>query len=216
MLSNLVCNHTCEKQIRLQLCCRQILLSLVWLETELYWTPVSPITITNAVIRFWSHPFWNDWCSWHSDVRQTLSLSYAWRKCISWRCFSLSLGVIIKFFPLILKSINLLLIFYYPFSCSFSHILVFILIICNPPILQNRLQQLLNSLSFRAIKTSHSEPSGCLFLLGVMDSTFTCLYPFLHSTMDLSCPDQTSLPATFLFYHKKSQVPKPLPQDKFW
>ena len=79
MLSNLVCNHTCEKQMRLQLCCRQILLSLVWLETELYWTPVSPITITNAVIRFWSHPFWNDWCSWHSDVRQTLSLSYAWR-----------------------------------------------------------------------------------------------------------------------------------------
>ena len=79
MLSNLVCNHTCEKQIWLQLCCRQILLSLVWLETELYWTPVSPITITNAVIRFWSHPFWNDWCSLHSDVRQTLSLSYAWR-----------------------------------------------------------------------------------------------------------------------------------------
>ena len=79
MLSNLVCNHTCEKQIWLQLCCRQILLSLVWLETELYWTPVSPITITNTVIRFRSHPFWNDWSSLHSDARQTLSLSYAWR-----------------------------------------------------------------------------------------------------------------------------------------
>ena len=137
-------------------------------------------------------------------------------KCISWRCFSLSIEVIIKFSPLILKSINPLLIFSYPFSCSFSHILVFILVICNPLILQNRLQQLLNSLSFRAIKTFHSGPSEVFISLGVMDSTFTFLYPFLHSTMDLSCPDQASLPATFLFYHKKSQVPKPLPQDKFW
>ena len=106
--------------------------------------------------------------------------------------------------------------FSYPFSCSFSHILVFILIICNPLILQNRLQQLLNSFSFRAIKTSHSGPSEVFISLGVMDSTFTFLYPFLHSTMELSCPDQTSLPATFLFYLKKSQVPKPLPQDKFF
>ena len=85
-------------------------------------------------------------------------------KFFSWRCFSLSIEVIIKFFPLILKSINPLLIFSYPFSCSFSHILVFILIICNPLILQNRLQQLLNSLSFRAIKPPTLGQVRCLFL----------------------------------------------------
>ena len=30
-----------------------------------------------------------------------------------------------------------------------------------------------------------------------------------------SCLDQTSLPATFLFYYKKPQVPKLSSQDKF-
>ena len=35
MSSNSVCNHTCDKQIRLPLRGRPILLSLVWLQTEL-------------------------------------------------------------------------------------------------------------------------------------------------------------------------------------
>ena len=45
MSSNSVCNHTRDKQIWLPLRSRPILLSLVWLQTEL--TPLRIITITN-------------------------------------------------------------------------------------------------------------------------------------------------------------------------
>ena len=46
MSSNSVCNHTRDKQIGLPLCGRPILLSLVWLQTELDSTQ-SLVTITN-------------------------------------------------------------------------------------------------------------------------------------------------------------------------
>ena len=35
VMSNFICNHTCDKQIGLQLCGHLILLSIVWLQTEL-------------------------------------------------------------------------------------------------------------------------------------------------------------------------------------